>query len=135
MLKSADSLAKMVQKDFWKNIQKLDRYQQFQAQQETHMKTQQKRLESFVNKQLKLSSKMADFLQESNVEEKSATEKEEEMAVESEAEMSEGGLESIISNDFLLMLSIGQIIIHLNKDADGYIYEKYTSEVVTIEGI
>lgn len=30
------------------------------------MKSQQKRLESFVNKQLKLSSKMADFLQEND---------------------------------------------------------------------
>lgn len=66
----------MVQREFWKNVQKLDRYQKFQAQQEVHMKSQQKRLESFVNKQLKLSSKMADFLQEtSGVDE---TEREEE---------------------------------------------------------
>jgi len=66
-------MAKMVQKEFWKSVQKLDRYQKLQAYQEKNMKSQQKRLESFVNKQLKLSSKMADYLQESLDE---ATEKE-----------------------------------------------------------
>ena len=33
-------------------------------QQQRHFEDQQKRLESFVNKQLKLSSKMADYLKE-----------------------------------------------------------------------
>jgi len=66
-------MAKMVQKEFWKSVHKLDRYQKLQAYQEKNMKSQQKRLENFVNKQLKLSSKMADYLQESLDE---ATEKE-----------------------------------------------------------
>ena len=76
-MKIADNMSKMIQKEFWKNVMKLDRYQKLQALQEKNMKSQQKRLESFVNKQLKLSSKMADFLQES-IDEKSGTEREDE---------------------------------------------------------
>jgi len=76
-VKIADNMSKMIQKEFWKNVMKLDRYQKLQALQEKNMKSQQKRLESFVNKQLKLSSKMADFLQES-IDEKSGTEREDE---------------------------------------------------------
>ena len=76
----------MVQREFWKNVQKLRRYQALQAQQEVHMKSQQKRLESFVNKQLKLSSKMADFLQETDDGKKSVAQEEDEEESESDDE-------------------------------------------------
>lgn len=64
LFRTAVDIGKMVQKDFWKNVYKLHKYQVLQAQQEMHLKSQQKRLESFVNKQLILSTKMAGFLQE-----------------------------------------------------------------------
>jgi len=102
IVKIADSMAKMVQKEFWKNVQKLNRYQRLQEWQEKNMKSQQKRLENFVNKQLKLSSKMADYLQESIDE---ATEKEDD--------------EEKNKRHF---------IIHLKKNRQGYLYDKYTYE-------
>ena len=60
----AENLNKIVQKEFWKDAQKLYRFQIHQMQQQRHFEDQQKKLESFVNKQLKLSSKMADYLKE-----------------------------------------------------------------------
>jgi len=125
-------MSKMVQKEYWKSIMKLDRYQKLQALQEKNMKNQQKRLESFVNKQLKLSSKMADFLQEPSHDEKSATEREEEDSEISEEDQSN---REWISNIKILINCLGQIIIHLRKGKHGYIYENHTFEEVSLEGI
>ena len=61
-MRVADNLTKIVQKEFWKDAQKIYRYQIHQMQQQRHYEDQQKKLESFVTKQLKLSSKMADYL-------------------------------------------------------------------------
>ena len=63
-MRVADNLTKIVQKEFWKDAQKIYRYQIHQMQQQRHYEDQQKKLETFVTKQLKLSSKMADYLKE-----------------------------------------------------------------------
>mgnify|MGYP000852553810 CR=1 FL=1 len=54
----------MVQREFWKNIHKIQRYLDTHKQKQQHYKSQQKKLESFVTKQLKLSTKMAHYMKE-----------------------------------------------------------------------
>ena len=52
----------MVQKEFWKNIHKILQFERVRRQQQEQYKSQQKKLKSFVSKQLKLSSKMANYM-------------------------------------------------------------------------
>lgn len=60
----ANEQNRMVQREFWKNIHKIHKFQEIRKQQQQQYKSQQKKLESFVTKQLKLSSKMANYMKE-----------------------------------------------------------------------
>lgn len=65
-MKIADTCAKMVHRDFWRNINKMIRYNDQKQENDWKKRSQQEKLESLVSKQLKLSSKMADFLNSSS---------------------------------------------------------------------
>src|SRR4051812_47321330 len=116
----------MVQREFWKNIGRIHKYETIQQQNEMHLKTQQKKLESFVNKQLKLSSKMAGFMQETGPSEKEDSD-DEEKSVESEKE-EEGNSNRLILNNI-----IATVTIHITKNENGFVYEKYTEDIISIE--
>ena len=62
MMKLADSIAKLVQRDYWRNIHKMIKYNDIKALNDEKKRCQQEKLESLVSKQLQLSTKMADFL-------------------------------------------------------------------------
>ena len=56
----------MVQREFWRNVNKIIQYEQHISFQRRQKESQQKRLQSLVSKQLKLSTKMADYLHKNN---------------------------------------------------------------------
>ena len=65
LMKIADTCAKMVHREFWRNINKMIRFNDQKQENDEKKRSQQEKLESLVTKQLKLSSKMADFLNSS----------------------------------------------------------------------
>ena len=66
LMKIADTCAKAVHREFWRNIHKMLRFNDQKLFNEEKKKFQQEKLESLVSKQLQLSSKMADFLNSSS---------------------------------------------------------------------
>lgn len=62
IVKIAESCAKIVHREFWRNIQKMLKFNDTKILINQQKKHQQKRLETLVTKQLQLSSKMADYL-------------------------------------------------------------------------
>lgn len=118
LYRTAVDISKLVQKEFWKNVYKLHRYQVLQAQQELHLKSQQKRLESFVNKQLILSTKMAGFLQEAVPSDKEESE-EEVKSEEAEEEEDEDEEKTVV--------------IQIGKDDNGFLVQDITVEKASIE--
>lgn len=68
MIKIAENCAKIVHREFWRNIQKMLKFNDTKILNDQQKKHQQERLESLVSKQLQLSSKMADFLNKKAIE-------------------------------------------------------------------
>ena len=62
LMKIADNCAKMVHRDFWRNVHKMIRFNDQKMVNDEKKKYQQEKLESLVSKQLQLSTKMANFL-------------------------------------------------------------------------
>ena len=65
-MKISDNCAKMVTREFWRNIYKMTKYNDQKMLNDEKKKHQQEKLESLVSKQLQLSTKMADYLNNSN---------------------------------------------------------------------
>ena len=65
--KIASTCGKIVQKEYWKSIKKILMFKEFQMIQKQDKEDKKKKLENLVSKQLKLSSKMANFLKNDSI--------------------------------------------------------------------
>ena len=129
LFRTAVDISKLVQKEFWKNVYKLHKYQVLQAQQEMHLKSQQRRLESFVNKQLILSTKMAGFLQEAVPSDKEGSDED----AKSEEALEEEEDEDDESTQIFYFYHEETVVIHLAKNDNGFIVEDVKVDKASIE--
>lgn len=136
MMKIADSIAKLVHRDYWRNIHKMIKYNDIKALNDEKKRCQQEKLESLVSKQLQLSTKMADFLNSN-----SKKQAEEEVA-EIANEITEGKKEEEEEEDEekveeqLMNQAHKALVIELNKEPNNkYSVREILYKDIDIAGI
>lgn len=139
MMKIADSIAKLVHRDYWRNIHKMIKYNDIKALNDEKKRCQQEKLESLVSKQLQLSTKMADFLNSNSKKqaEDGMAEIENEIAdekKEKEKEQEEEDEEKV--EEQLMNQAHKSLVIELNKEPNNkYSIREILYKDIDIAGI
>jgi len=137
MMKIADTCAKIVHREFWRNIHKMLRFNDQKLFNEEKKKFQQEKLESLVSKQLQLSSKMADFLNNSSKKMSENKEMKDNLSIElkneeilkDDIEETENLDESLLNNERK------SLVISLNKEENNkYSFDAILSKEIDING-